>query len=129
MIVGLYTYKNARLQESHTLGGGISGYGGTDEVKAGVNTSGGTNRSFTFTAADKSIFALEYRKVKRQWLSKAVDKATLEQGNQWEVLWGMRSKSVKDISDEKKIVEVFLIDEDAEDVEEPQGPFEIDDDE
>lgn len=60
-------------------------------------------------------------------MSKVVEKVTLEQGNQWEIFWGMRSKSVNASSDEKKIVEVSLVDEDADDIEEPQDLFEIDD--
>jgi hypothetical protein len=128
LVVGLYTYKDARVAEVRSSGAGGSGFGGVEEVKAGIGADRAGASAVTFAAADESIFALEYRKVKKQWLGKTVDKAALEQGNRWEVFWGMRSKTDKgdgQEAGEKKLVELALVDEDAD--EDVDDLFEIDD--
>jgi hypothetical protein len=82
-----------------------------------------TPLSTIFTVAEEAIFAMEYRKVERHWLSEEVEKALLEQANRWEIFWEMRSKIERESAEEKRIVELTLTDADAEDVEDAESMF------
>lgn len=127
MIVGLYTYQNALVGENATTTGVVSGKGGLKGIQSVGQVTDEVHHATIFAAADETIFAMEYRKLKKQWLYKDVSKAVLEQGNCWEIFWGMRSETDKESADHKRIVEVALTDEDAEDVDDPRNLFVIDD--
>lgn len=127
MIVGLYTYQNAQVGETGRTTGSVSGKGGSRGMSGEGQLGGEIHNATIFTMADESIFAMEYRKLKKQWLSRNIDKVALEQGNLWEVFWGMRSKVDKGGADDRRVVEVALTDEDAEDVDHPESLFEADD--
>lgn len=126
MIVGLYTYQNAQVAETGRTTGGVSSKGGSGDLRGVGQLRGEVHNATVFTMADESIFAMEYRKLRKQWFSKDIDKAALEQGNLWEVFWGTRSKVDKEGANDKRIVQVELTDEDAEDVDDPDTLFEID---
>jgi hypothetical protein len=129
MIVGLYTYQNARVGEAATNTGDVSGKGGSKGMQGSGQVTDKEHTATIFTVAGETIFAMEYRKVKKQWLSKEVDRAALEQGNRWEIFWGMRSKIDKESAADKRIVEVALTDEEAEDVDDAEYLFEVTDSE
>lgn len=129
MIVGLYTYQNARVGEAATNAGDASGKGGSRGMQGSAQVTNKEHTATIFTVAEETIFAMEYRKVKRQWLSKEVDKAVLEQGNRWEIYWGMRSQIGRESAEDKRIVEVTLTDEEAEDVEDAESLFVVGDSE
>lgn len=127
MIVGLYTYENAQVAETETATGGVSGKGGSGGISGEGRIGSEVQHGTIFTTARESIFAMEYRKLKKQWLSKTIDKAILEQGNCWEVFWGMRSKLDQKSGDEQRLVEVELTDEEADDVDNSETLFDADD--
>jgi hypothetical protein len=127
MIVGLYTYEKAQVGEAEITTVGVSGKGGSGGIRGEGQIRSEGQHATIFTTASESIFAMEYRKLKKQWLSKNIDKAVLEQGNRWEVFWGMRSKLDKESGDDQRLVEVELTDEGAEDVDNPETLFDADD--
>lgn len=104
MIVGLYTLTKGHLGVVAQELGGFDGHAGTRDATVGVDRARAAFRQTVFTTPREQIFAIEYRGIMLDWLSrKTIEKARLERKNCWEIFWGIRAVGPEDEAEDETL--------------------------
>lgn len=127
MIVGLYTFFDAQLEQRSSAGHEYEGQARGGGAEAGLTAGDAEFHQAMFTSPGEQIFAIEYRAIQLHWFSrKDLDRARLQRNNCWQIFWGARSEGPREEEEEEDIIEVNLFDEIAQDAD-LDRTFEVDD--
>jgi hypothetical protein len=123
MIVGIYTFQDAKVVEGRTNTLQLVTDVKPDAAAAAMGITAGAGgkvamenlQAKVYVSPDEQIFALEYRTIKFDWfMRKKITEAQLSKSNCWQIFWGIRGTRENGSADIEDVVEAVLDDEEAD---------------
>lgn len=97
-VEGFRTVIETHLREAKTFGScsaqdgeigeALAQAGNERDLVGGVEETQADSHERSLYAAEETIYAIQYRRVERGWLSKNAKSATLDPNSRWEIMWG-----------------------------------------